>query len=75
MIKHWIAIIWCLAFWGGFISGKSVFAGEWNDKPVMCEQKEVALEAIKALRILIKIYLFNIFSPLIICYCSVYIYL
>ena len=23
-------------------------AGEWNDKPVMCEQKEIALEAVKA---------------------------
>ena len=40
MIKHYIAILWCLAFWGGFITGKSVLAGEWNDKPVMCEQKE-----------------------------------
>ena len=41
MMKHYVAIIWCLAFWGGFIQGKSVFAGEWNDKPVMCEQKEI----------------------------------
>ena len=41
MIKHWIAIIWCLAFWGGFITGKSAFAGEWNDKPVICEQKDI----------------------------------
>ena len=40
MIRHYITIIWCLAFWGGFITGKSVLAGEWNDKPVMCEQKE-----------------------------------
>ena len=40
MIKHIILIIWCFAFWGGFITGKSVLAGEWNDKPVMCEQKE-----------------------------------
>ena len=40
MIKHYIAILWCLAFWGGFITGKSAFAGEWNDKPVVCEQKE-----------------------------------
>ena len=23
-------------------------AGEWNDKPVMCEHKEIALEAVKA---------------------------
>ena len=38
--KHIITIIWCLAFWGGFTTGKSAFAGEWNDKPVMCEQKE-----------------------------------
>ena len=48
MIKHYTIIIWCLAFWGGIISGKSVFAGEWNDKPVMCEQKEIALEAVKS---------------------------
>ena len=41
MIKHYIAIIWCLAFWGGLITGKSLLAGEWNDKPVMCEQKEI----------------------------------
>ena len=41
MMKHYVAIIWCLAFWGGFIQGKRVFAGEWNDKPVMCEQKEI----------------------------------
>ena len=40
MIKYWIGLIWCAAFWGGFISGKSVFAGSWNDKPVICEQKE-----------------------------------
>ena len=38
--KHIITIIWCLAFWGGFTTGKSAFAGEWNDKPVICEQKE-----------------------------------
>ena len=37
MIKHLVAIIWCLAFWGGFITGKSVFAGTWNEKPVMCD--------------------------------------
>ena len=23
-------------------------AGEWNDKPVMCEQKEIALDAIRS---------------------------
>ena len=40
MIKHYIVIIWSLAFWGGFNTGKSLLAGEWNDKPVMCEQKE-----------------------------------
>ena len=40
MIKHYIVIIWCLAFWGGFVTGKSALAGEWNEKPVMCEQKE-----------------------------------
>ena len=38
--KHIITIIWCLAFWGGLTTGKSAFAGEWNDNPVMCEQKE-----------------------------------
>ena len=27
---------------------KNVQAGEWNDKPVMCENKEIALEAIRA---------------------------
>ena len=27
MIKHYIAIIWCLAFWGGFVTGKSALAG------------------------------------------------
>ena len=48
MIKYYTIIIWCMAFWGGFITGNSAFAGEWNDKPVMCEQKEVALEAVKA---------------------------
>tara|TARA_B100001093_G_scaffold105474_1_gene97778 strand:- start:15738 stop:16097 length:360 start_codon:yes stop_codon:yes gene_type:complete len=26
---------------------KNVEAGEWNDKPVMCEQKDIALKAIK----------------------------
>jgi len=41
MIKHIIAIIWCISLWGGFITGKSVFAAEWNEKPVLCEQKEV----------------------------------
>ena len=48
MIKHYIAIIWCLAFLGGLITGKSVFAGEWNDKPVMCENTRVTLKAIQA---------------------------
>ena len=48
MIKHLIAILWCVSFWGGFITGKSVFAGEWNDKPVMCEKKEIALKAIRS---------------------------
>ena len=47
MIKHYIAIIWCLAFWGGLITGKSVLGGEWNDKPVMCEMKDIALKAIR----------------------------
>ena len=28
MIKHYIIILWCLAFWGGFITGKSVIAGD-----------------------------------------------
>ena len=27
---------------------KNVQAGEWNDKPVMCENKDTALEAIRA---------------------------
>ena len=27
---------------------KNVQAGEWNDKPVMCEKKDLALEAIRA---------------------------
>ena len=27
---------------------KNVEAGEWNDKPVMCEKKEIALQAVKA---------------------------
>ena len=48
MIKHYIAILWCLAFWGGLITGKSAFAGEWNDKPVMCEKTKIALRAIQA---------------------------
>ena len=48
MIKHIVAIVWCMSLWGGFITGKSVFAGEWNDKPVMCEQKEIALDAIRS---------------------------
>jgi hypothetical protein len=47
MIKHYIIILWCLAFWGGFITGKSAFAGSWNDKPIMCEQKDIALKTLK----------------------------
>jgi len=38
MIKHYIIILWCLAFWGGFITGKSAFAGSWNDKPTTGER-------------------------------------
>ena len=39
-------------WWGVFSIGAvlmihNVIAGEWNEKPVMCEQKEVALDAIK----------------------------
>jgi len=41
MFKHIVIIIWTLAFLGGLFTGKSVFAGEWNEKPVICEQKEV----------------------------------
>jgi len=26
---------------------ENVEAGEWNDKPVMCEQKEIALDAVR----------------------------
>ena len=48
MIKHYIAIIWCIAFWGGLITGKSAFAAEWNDKPVICENTKAALKAIQA---------------------------
>ena len=47
MIKNLIILIWCLSFWGGFITGKSVLAGEWNDKPVICEMKDIALKAIR----------------------------
>ena len=48
MIKHYIVIIWCLAFWGGFTTGKSVLAGEWNDKPVMCAPTKETLKAIQS---------------------------
>ena len=47
MIKHYITIIWCLAFWGGFITGKSVFAGEWNDKPIICTDEQETFRAIR----------------------------
>ena len=47
MIKHLVAIIWCLAFWGGFIQGKSVFPGEWNDKPIICANEQETFRAIK----------------------------
>ncbi len=36
-------IVLCL-----FLNIPLALAGEWNDKPVMCEQKEVALNAVKA---------------------------
>ena len=40
-------------WWGLFSIGavlmiNNAIAGSWNDKPVMCEQKEVALNAVKA---------------------------
>ena len=60
MIRHYISILWCLAFWGGFITGKSVLAGEWNDKPVMCAEKEETFFAINFLQALI----FSIFGYL-----------
>ena len=47
MIKHYIAIIWCLAFWGGFITGKSALAGEWNEKPVMCDKIKVVQKIVR----------------------------
>ena len=47
MLKHYIVILFTLAFWGGFITGKSAFAAEWNDKPVLCEETKKALRAIR----------------------------
>ena len=47
MLKHFIIIIFTLAFWGGFITGQSAFAAEWNDKPVLCEETRKALRAIR----------------------------
>lgn len=38
----WITIV-CFILWP-----YDSTAGEWNEKPVMCEQKEVALAAVKA---------------------------
>ena len=39
-------------WWGVFSIGAvlmihNAIAGEWNEKPVMCEQKDIALKAIK----------------------------
>jgi hypothetical protein len=31
-----------------FVYMNDLHAGEWNEKPVMCEQKEVALDAVRA---------------------------
>ena len=31
-----------------FLNIAIAIAGEWNDKPVMCEQKEIALDAIRS---------------------------
>ena len=38
---HMILVFWLVAI------GIAI-AGEWNDKPVMCEQKEVALDSVRA---------------------------
>jgi len=49
--RHWkiFVIVWSLSFLAGFFFGPTtVFAGTWNEKPVMCEQIEVAMEILKA---------------------------
>jgi len=50
--RNWkiFAIVWFLAFLAGFYFGpiNKVSAGTWNEKPVMCEQIEVAMEILKA---------------------------
>jgi len=30
MVKHIVLIVWCMSFWGGFITGQSAFAQNWN---------------------------------------------
>jgi len=40
-----IAITICVT-WFAYMN--ELHAGEWNEKPVMCEQKQVALEAVRA---------------------------
>ena len=35
------------SLWIIFFLLNSSFAGTWNEKPVMCEQKEIALQAVK----------------------------
>ena len=48
MKKYLIGLIMCLAFWGGFLSGHSVvFAGEFQEKPVMCGSEEEIFPLLK----------------------------
>ena len=49
--RHWIifTIIWSLSFLGGFFFGPiKAFGGTWNEKPVICEQIEIAMKILKA---------------------------
>ena len=49
--RYWriFVIVWSLSFLGGFFFGPTtVFGGTWNEKPVMCEQIEVAMKILKA---------------------------
>ena len=38
---YMISVLWYIAI-------GIALAGEWNEKPVMCEQKQVALDAVRA---------------------------
>ena len=38
---YMISVLWYVAI-------GIALAGEWNDKPVMCEQKQVAIDAVRA---------------------------